>query len=207
VTVPEADLVTKLGQTRRACDTDAVANVVDADSPDGVEVTVWDLEMNADPGRRAATRDDLALMHATEPAPELARFFYAEGGRDFNWRGRMDWPRERWADEANRDTNHLWSCWRNGTPVGYFVLEENSPDTVGNTELLYFGLLPNFHGQGIGKWLLDRAISEAWALPSTQRLWLHTCSLDGPHAKTNYLARGFRKCGERTEYQLLIDAD
>jgi len=24
-----------------------------------------------------------------------------------------------------------------------------------------------------------------------QRVWLHTCTLDGPHAIANYLARGF----------------
>lgn len=182
-------------------------NLVAAGTPGSVEVTVWDLEMLTAPNLDLPVRDDLTLLAATEPAPELARFFYGEVGRDFNWRGRMDWTREQWAAEATKPTNHLWSCWSAGTPAGYFVLEENSEDTTGNTELLYFGLLPRHHGKGIGKWLLSQAITSAWQLPSTERLWLHTCSLDGPHAKTNYLARGFSECGEHTEHQLLINAD
>ncbi len=182
-----------------------MSNLVSADTPGAVEVTVWDLEMIADPALEPASRDDLLLLRATEPAPELARFFYTEVGRDFNWFGRMDWTRADWKSEAEQPTNHLWSCWRNGTPVGYFVLDENTQDRRGNTELKYFGLLPSFHGQGIGKWLLTTCIATAWSLPGTERLWLHTCSLDGPHAKTNYLARGFRECGVATEYQLIID--
>ena len=182
-----------------------MTNVVEAGTPGAVEVTVWDLEMVTDPQVVAEPRDDLVLLRATEPAPELARFFYAEVGREFNWYGRMDWTSEDWAAEADQDTNHLWSCWRNGSPVGYFVLDEHTQDRQGNTELKYFGLLPRFHGQGIGKWMLTTCIASAWALPSTERLWLHTCSLDGPHAKANYLARGFVECGQATEYQLLID--
>lgn len=182
-----------------------MSNLVSADTPGAVEVTVWDLEMTADPRLEPATRDDLVLLRATEPAPELASFFYTEVGRTFNWFGRMDWTRDDWANEAARDTNHLWSCWRNGSPVGYFMLDEHTQDRDGNTELKYFGLLPRFHGQGIGKWLLTTCIATAWSLPSTERLWLHTCSLDGPYAKANYLARGFRECGVETEYQLIID--
>ena len=182
-----------------------MSNLVSADTPGAVELTVWDLEMVSDPQVVAAPRDDLLLLRATEPAPELARFFYTEVGREFNWFGRMDWTRDEWSAEAARDTNHLWSCWRNGSPVGYFVLDEHTQDRPGNTELKYFGLLPRFHGQGIGKWMLATCIATAWSLPSTERLWLHTCSLDGPHAKANYLARGFVECGEATEYQLIID--
>lgn len=184
-----------------------MANVVDAETPGAVEVTVWDLEMTADPQLVTTERDDLLLLRATEPAPELAAFFYTEVGRTFNWFGRMDWTRQQWADEAAEPTNHLWSCWQNGSPAGYFMLDEDSENTPGNTELKYFGLLPRFHGQGIGKWLLTQAIANAWALPSTNRLWLHTCSLDGPNAKANYLARGFEQCGESIEYQLIIEPD
>ncbi|MEM7091906.1 MAG: GNAT family N-acetyltransferase [Actinomycetota bacterium] len=184
-----------------------MTNVVEAGAAGAVKVTVWDLAMTADPGVTAEPRDDLVILYAAEPAPELARFFYEEVGREFNWRGRMDWTRSQWQDEADAPTNHLHSCWSHGSPAGYFMLDENTEDTVGNTELKYFGLLPRFHGRGIGKWLLTRAIETAWALPTTERFWLHTCSLDGPHAKANYLARGFVEVGQKLEYQLIIPPD
>ena len=44
--------------------------------------------------------------------------------------------------------------------------------------------------RGLGKAMLTRAADEAWALEPT-RVWLHTCTLDSPHALPNYLARGF----------------
>lgn len=183
-----------------------MTNVVGPNTPGAVEVTVWDLEMTTDPGIAAPQRTDLVLMQATEPAPELARFFYGEVGRDFNWRGRWEWTRDQWAAEADNPDHHMFTCWSGGAPAGYFTLDEHTQDTTGNTELVHFGLLPRFHGRGIGKWLLSAVIEQAWALPSTHRLWLHTCSLDGPNAMANYLARGFEVCGERTEWQLLIPA-
>jgi len=45
-------------------------------------------------------------------------------------------------------------------------------------------------GQGLGKHLLSCAVRDAWALRPT-RVWLHTCTLDHPHALSNYEARGF----------------
>jgi GNAT superfamily N-acetyltransferase len=51
-------------------------------------------------------------------------------------------------------------------------------------------LAPGFIGKGLGKWLLTRAVQEAWVLGAT-RVWLHTCTLDHPSALANYQARGF----------------
>jgi GNAT superfamily N-acetyltransferase len=53
-------------------------------------------------------------------------------------------------------------------------------------------VLPEFIGRGWGKHLLTRAVLSAWDL-GTQRVWLHTCTLDHPAALPNYLKRGFRR--------------
>jgi len=71
--------------------------------------------------------------------------------------------------------------------AGYFELAKHDD---GNVEIAYFGLIPAFIGRGIGGAMLTRAVSEAWAL-GTQRVWLHTCTLDSAHALPNYKARGF----------------
>ena len=36
-------------------------------------------------------------------------------------------------------------------------------------------------------------------MPATQRVWVHTCSLDGPAALRNYERRGFVVIDETTE--------
>ena len=84
--------------------------------------------------------------------------------------------------------------------AGYFELEWR-PDT--SVEIAYFGLVPEFIGRGLGKHLLTRAVQEAWRLGAT-RVWLHTCTLDGPAALPNYVARGFTPFKTET-YQATID--
>ena len=67
-----------------------------------------------------------------------------------------------------------------------------------DVEIAYFGLLAAFTGQGLGGHLLTEAIRHAWTLsdrhpvPATTRVWVHTCSNDGPAALANYRARGLR---------------
>ncbi|MGH3325363.1 MAG: GNAT family N-acetyltransferase, partial [Streptomyces sp.] len=70
----------------------------------------------------------------------------------------------------------------------------------GTVEISYFGLLPAFRGRRIGGHLLSYGTARAWDLaqrwlqrPATTRVWVHTCSQDGPHALRNYERRGFRR--------------
>ena len=60
----------------------------------------------------------------------------------------------------------------------------------GELELVQFGLMAEFIGQGLGKYFLQWTIDRAWGYQPT-RLWLHTCTLDHPAALPNYLKAGF----------------
>ena len=69
-------------------------------------------------------------------------------------------------------------------------------------EIETFGLLPEFTGKNLGGYALTLTIERAWRLtPSVRRVWLHTSSLDHPHALPNYHRRGFHtyktEVGER----------
>lgn len=57
--------------------------------------------------------------------------------------------------------------------------------------------MPEFIGQGLGKFFLRWAIERAWGY-APRRLWLHTCSLDHPAALPNYLKAGFAVFKETT---------
>lgn len=80
----------------------------------------------------------------------------------------------------------VWLLVERGTPAGFFELHRTAHDT----EIAYFGLLPELTGRGLGKALLTYATQEAWR-SAPARVWLHTCSLDHPAAIHNYRARGF----------------
>lgn len=62
--------------------------------------------------------------------------------------------------------------------------------TEGEIEPVQFGLMPDFIGQGLGRYLLQWTIDKAWRY-QPRRFWLHTCTKDHPAALPNYLKAGF----------------
>lgn len=138
------------------------------------------------PARPAATA--FALTRAEIPCPELNHFLYAAVGARWGWYERLTWDYARWLAYLDRPQLETWIAAVRGTPAGYFELERQAED---NVEIAYFGLLPRFTGQGLGGALLTAATTRAWAM-GARRVWVHTCTLDHPHALANYQARGFR---------------
>jgi GNAT superfamily N-acetyltransferase len=155
------------------------------------EVETYFLEMTSPadvrPVRRAV--DGFRVERAAIPSPELNRFFYTAVGGDWYWIDRLGWSRDEWLAWLDRPEHETWIGSLHGTPAGYFELERQAAGTV---ELVYFGLLPGFVGKGLGGLLLTAAVERAWEMAGTRRVWVHTCSLDGPAALANYQARGFR---------------
>jgi len=155
-----------------------------------VEVTTWSLELTSPDQVVPAPRPDLdlALVQARVPSPELSRFLYTAVGGDWYWIDRLVWSYEQWLEWQRRPGVETWVAYLEGTPAGYFELDAS---VAGDVELAYFGLLRGFIGRGLGGWLLTQALQRAWAL-GPDRVWVHTCSLDGSHALANYQARGMK---------------
>ncbi len=147
------------------------------------------LEMT-DPGQfRAADRElaEAAVRRAVLPCPEINRFFYRTVGKDWQWKERLSWSETRWAEYVGRPELETWIGYLTGTPFGYFELARQ-PER--NVEIAIFGVMPAFVGRGLGGFLLNEAVRNAW-LGGARRVWLHTCSYDHPAALANYEARGF----------------
>ena len=73
--------------------------------------------------------------------------------------------------------------------AGYFELLFNKQSK--EVEIAYFGILEEYFGKKLGSYLLSEAIKISFALGS-QRVWVHTCSLDHKNALSNYLSRGMK---------------
>ncbi|MFF0741641.1 GNAT family N-acetyltransferase [Streptomyces sp. NPDC004111] len=171
-----------------------------------ITVTTWSLEQTsafdhtpvpAPPG------DTLRVVRAEVPSPEFSRFLYTAVGGDIRWTDRLPWSYEQWQRVVDRPGVETWVAYDRGTPAGYVELEAQDEGAV---EIVYFGLVPAFRGRRIGGHLLSQGILRAWDLAErhpdrtpTQRVWLHTCSKDGPHAMDNYLKRGFRLFDTKVE--------
>jgi GNAT superfamily N-acetyltransferase len=153
-------------------------------------VTTTYLEMTSAGDLRPAAQDPkipLAVVRAEIPCPEMNRFLYTAVGAAWVWHTRLSWDYARWLSYLSRPELETWVAYVSGTPAGYFELERQGPDV----ELVYFGLLPSFLGQGVGGVLLTMAVQRAWAM-KPNRVWVHTCDLDHPNARMNYERRGFR---------------
>jgi len=153
-----------------------------------VKEITWYLEMTSPadlrPSRPVAL--DVEVKQARIISPELNRFFYTAIGGDWYWVDRLPWSYAQWLDYLDRPDHETWVASVSGTPAGYFEL-----DGTTDIELAYFGILPQFVGQGLGGHLLTRAIRRAWE-KQPRRVWVHTCSLDHSSALANYQSRGFR---------------
>jgi GNAT superfamily N-acetyltransferase len=161
-----------------------------------IETVVTYLEMRAPPARppRPAPRAGLEIRRAWRPTVSFYRYLYAAVGEPWTWTVR------RWLSDAelaavlNDPRVEVNVLWVGGVPAGYAELDRRAPPDI---EIGYFGLMPEFIGQGLGGYLLDWAIDHAWrARP--RRLWLHTCDLDHPRALGFYQHAGFAIYQHRT---------
>lgn len=139
------------------------------------------------------------LQRIERDKPGVSRDFYRRVGGPWHWVDRRDWTDAQWREWTDREGHHLWAMTVDATEVGYVELEQQGD---GDVEIAYLGLLPGMSGSGRGGWLLGRALQEAWALPGTHRVWVHTCDLDSPAAVGNYRARGLSVFSRSVEWRL-----
>ena len=151
---------------------------------DPVVITYLELPAGAPllaPARPAP--DGFATREVRDPA--VNRDMYRRVGADYQWVDRLPWSDERWAEYAARVETHLVEL--DGQPAGYYEIELDAADSA---KIALFGLLEEFQGIGLGGHALTAALARGREL--RPRVWLTTCTLDGPHALPNYRARGMR---------------
>ena len=153
-----------------------------------VEVTVYYLEMLA-PSHRCvpAPRNDLTVVHVPSPTVPYYRSLYDAVGKEYHWLSRRKMSDDALATLLVDPLNELHVLHVAGTPTGFAELDRRRDDEI---ELVQFGLMAPFIGQGLGKWFLQWTIDKAWSY-GPSRFWLHTCTLDHPAALPNYLKAGF----------------
>jgi len=153
-----------------------------------VEVTVFYLEMLGPCSRTIpAPRDGVLVIHARRPTVAYYRFLYNTVGKDYHWYSRGKLSDIDLAVTIQNPLNEVHVLHVEGTPAGFAELDRR---IEGEIELVQFGLMPEFIGQGLGRYFLQWTIDKAWSY-RPRRFWLHTCTLDHPAALPNYQKAGF----------------
>ena len=168
---------------------DTTSPTADRPAPRTIDTVVTFLVMERPPRLRfmPPVNRKLALLHVEAPTVAYYRFLYDTVGRDYHWVDRKKLSDEVLAAEIAAPGVALYVAHVAGCPAGYFELDGRRTDEVW---LAYFGIMPEFQGMGIGKWLLSEAIDAAWALAPKQ-VKVETCTLDDARALPLYQRFGF----------------
>jgi GNAT superfamily N-acetyltransferase len=146
------------------------------------------LQMFARPERTLPLpKESLAVVHARKPTVSYYRFLYDTVGRDYDWTSRKKLSDAELAALLHDPRLEVHVLMIDGVPAGFAELDQR---TEGEIELVQFGLMPEFIGQGLGRYFLEWTIDKAWSY-GPRRFWLHTDTKDHPVALSNYLKRGF----------------
>jgi GNAT superfamily N-acetyltransferase len=175
-------LVADPGEGRLSCALDGYTDL----PPGKLANLVVYLEM-----REMVTRPDPARAKLTlEPLPRDAatyRELFRRVGQDWLWSGRLRLSdAELEALLADPDVE-IFALVAGGERIGVMELDFR---VKGECELAYFGLVPGAIGRGAGRFMMNEAVSRAFARPIA-RLFVHTCSFDHPGAVRFYESSGF----------------
>lgn len=154
-----------------------------------VKTIVTFLEMKAEPRLHypPPVNLKLMLMRAEQPSVGFYRYLYDAVGRNFLWVDRKKLSDKKLLAAIRAEGVEVWVLYVAGVPAGYFEVDARDTSAV---ELQYLGLIPQFHGRGLGKWLMAEAIRACWAR-KPEKVVVETCTLDGPAALPLYQRMGF----------------
>jgi ribosomal protein S18 acetylase RimI-like enzyme len=120
---------------------------------------------------------------------QLNKFFYKNIGKKHKWIDRLVWTEEQWIDYVSNKNVKTYVFKFKDDLAGFFELISHGEKK--EVEIAYFGLLEEFQNKKLGSYLLSQAIQKSFNV-STERVWVHTCSLDHKNALKNYIARGMK---------------
>ena len=164
--------------------------------PGKIAAVVTCLEMRARPALRAErAAAPWQLRRVPRPDADWYRQLFASVGTEWLWYSRLAMPVAELESIIRDPDVEVYALADAGRDQGLLELDFREP---GSCELAFFGLGGALLGKGAGRFLMNRAIEQAWARP-IDRFWVHTCTHDHPGALGFYLRSGFRAYARRVE--------
>ncbi len=170
-----------------------------------IAYTITWLEMDARPeGTRPVLpmNQQVALLHAVRPPVGYFLYLYGAVGAAHHWTDLYHEPRGDLEAFLHHDDAALYVMMVDGWPGGFALLDWRQE---GICDLAYFGLMPEAMGRGLGAWLLSTAVDIGWDRAGTEKMTVHTNTLDHPRALPLYQRVGFVPA-RRTEATRIVEA-
>ena len=167
-----------------------------------IETTVTYLEMRQQPTRPTVPAPSglrLSLQRAENPTVSFYRYLYNSIGAPWAWVNQRLSSDAEIAATIQDENVDLYVLSVAGVPAGMVQLDRREADVV---DLAYFGLMPEFISRGLGGYLLNWGIDQAWSSSpgraAPAKVTVNTCDLDHPRALPLYQKMGFQPVRRET---------
>ncbi len=161
-------------------------------------VIVTHLEMHAPAPTKEVPLPEGITFRQVKPTLDWYRdVFTRVGALEWLWYGRLKMPDAELQTILDDPQVNIFTLSKDGVDEALLELDFR---VNGACELAYFGLTPNLIGTGAGRYLMNQAISQAWAA-DINRFHVHTCTIDSPQAINFYVRSGF------TPYKREVEID
>lgn len=129
----------------------------------------------------------LALMQVENMPVHFYRYLFEKVGREYKWVSRHFMGDRELTTIIHHDEIELFVLYVDGSPAGYYEIDFRKS---GEAEVSFIGLMKDFVGKGLGKYLITSAMHRVWER-EVPRIHLQTCTLDHPRALQFYQKSGF----------------
>ena len=160
-----------------------------SDVPAGkIAAVVTHLEMTERPALRPDPDGAWTLRRVPSPDLDWFRDLYRRVGEEWLWFSRLQMADAELAAIIRSPMVDVYALLHEDRDEGLLELDFRD---AGQCELAFFGVTADLIGSGAGRWLMNRALEQAWSR-QVSRVWVHTCTLDHPSALAFYQRSGFR---------------
>ena len=128
------------------------------------------------------------LVQLRNPTISFYRYLLGAVGRDRLWSEILALPDDALEERLGDERREVWLLSVGGVPAGFFEIDRSVADVV---ILVAAGLVPEFRGRGLGRYLLAAAVDAAWESdPDLVRV--EVADVDDPRALLLFQWAGFR---------------
>ena len=169
---------------------EATMRTPDPVPPGKLRLVVTYLEMTAPPTSPAPPPPHnrrVALLRAERITVSYYRYLYNTVGEACFWHIRRAMTDDELTAIIAHELVDIFVLYAGGVPAGFVELDRRPAPDI---DIAFFGLVPEFIGQGFGRYLLGWAVAEAWR-HQPRKLMVNTNNLDHPRAMPNYQRAGF----------------
>ncbi len=155
--------------------------------PGKIATVVTYLEMMARPAVSPLSKPNTWTLQRIDGDHQRYRALFREVGEPWLWFSRAIMADETLASILDDPGVEAYALHDGTCDIGLLELDFRLDEEV---ELAFLGLVPGSIGQGAGRFLMNEAVSRAFAKP-IRRFFVHTCTLDSPGALPFYIRSGF----------------